>query len=185
MDIDILPEGVTREELHHRQLDFHGFRRSDGLFEIHGRITDRKTFDFTPPSGPKTIPAGSPVHDMQIVIVFDRGMIIQEVRTSMNAFPYISCPGGGDTLQALVGLHIGRGWNNEVRKRLPLCDTCTHLREILTPLASAAFQTMTGMNGPMPDIRDANGRPTKIDSCHAYGASRELVKQLWPEFHEG
>ena len=85
------------------------------------------------------------------------------------------------SLQALVGLHIGAGWSAEVRKRLPPSDTCAHLREILLPLASAAFQTM----GPFSehDTVDAQGKPPLINSCHAYGDSREIVLRRWPALH--
>ena len=27
------------------------------------------------------------------------------------------------------------------------------------------------------------GRPARIDSCYAYGATRERVKRLWPRHH--
>ena len=33
-DTNLLSVPVTREALHHRRLDFHGYSRSDGLFEI-------------------------------------------------------------------------------------------------------------------------------------------------------
>jgi len=59
--------------------------------------------------------------------------------------------------------------------------TCTHLREILLPLASAAFQSMTPYGDP--DAVDSQGRSTLIDSCHAYGASRKIVLRRWPDFH--
>ncbi len=184
-DMDSLPDGVTREALHRRQIDFQGFRRSDGLFEIHGHITDRKTHAFALPSSDRTVPAGSPIHDMRIIIVFDAEMIIREVRTNISAYPYSPCPGGGDSLQALIGARIGRGWNNEVRNRLPACDTCTHLREMLAPLASAAFQTMTSLYAARRrDEGEGSGPPMKVDSCYAYGASRDLVKRLWPEFYK-
>ncbi len=50
--------GVTREELHVRQIEFRGFRRSDGLFEIESQLADRKTHDFTPPAvGGRSRPA--------------------------------------------------------------------------------------------------------------------------------
>jgi hypothetical protein len=32
---------------------------------------------------------------------------------------------------------------------------------------------------------DANGRPTKIDSCFAYGSDKEIVAKLWPEHYTG
>ena len=37
----------TREELHFRRIDMRGYRRSDGLLEVEGRVTDRKPTDFT------------------------------------------------------------------------------------------------------------------------------------------
>ena len=58
--------GVTREELHFRRIDMRGYRRSDGLLEVEGRVTDRKPNDFTPYSGGRHVPAGVPVHDMGV-----------------------------------------------------------------------------------------------------------------------
>ncbi|KVT37186.1 DUF2889 domain-containing protein [Burkholderia multivorans] len=177
-------ERVTREPLHTRQITFEGFRRSDGLFEIEGYLTDRKPHDFAPPSSPRVVPANEPIHDLGLRVVFDLDMIVHEVETFIRAYPYRECPGGGATLQALVGLRIGAGWSGEVRKRLPPGDTCTHLREILIPLATAAIQTVNPLRSQtLLDATDASGKPLKIDSCFAYGASRELVLQRWPAFH--
>ncbi|MDN7997859.1 DUF2889 domain-containing protein [Burkholderia multivorans] len=177
-------ERVTREPLHTRQITFEGFRRSDGLFEIEGYLTDRKPHDFAPPSSPRVVPANEPIHDLGLRVVFDLDMIVHEVETFIRAYPYRECPGGGATLQALVGLRIGAGWSGEVRKRLPPGDTCTHLREILIPLATAAIQTVNPLRSQtLLDATDASGKPLKVDSCFAYGASRELVLQRWPAFH--
>ena len=35
-------EQVIREEIHHCRIEMRGFRRSDGLYEVEGRVTDRK-----------------------------------------------------------------------------------------------------------------------------------------------
>jgi hypothetical protein len=174
---------IEREELHIRQIDMRGYRRSDGLFEASACLTDRKTYDFTPPGDARLVPERTPIHEMGVTLVFDTQMIIHEVSTFMRSHPYATCVGGGDSLQALVGLRIGAGWNSEVRKRLPSCDTCTHLKELLGPLATTAFQTMVGFRLSSLDQRDSDGKPVKIDSCHAYGATRDLVKTLWPEHY--
>lgn len=174
---------VTREELHLRRIEFRGFRRSDGLFEVQADLTDRKPDDFTPPSGTRMIPANAPIHDHGLRVVFDADMVIRAVESSIRSYPYRECPQGGGTLEALVGLRIGAGWSSEVRRRLPAADTCTHLREMLIPLATAAFQSMHAVRMQQLEETDAQGRPRKIDSCYAYGASRELVQQLWPAFH--
>jgi hypothetical protein len=36
---DQKPGDITREPIHTRHIDFQGFRRSDGLFEVEGRMT--------------------------------------------------------------------------------------------------------------------------------------------------
>ncbi|HHX4174578.1 TPA: DUF2889 domain-containing protein, partial [Burkholderia contaminans] len=54
---------------------------------------------------------------------------------------------------------------------------------LLGPIATTAYQTMVGMRKSSLEARDSDGKPLKIDSCHAYGASRDLVKRLWPEYH--
>lgn len=175
---------VTREELHFRCIDFRGFRRSDGLLEVEAQLTDRKTHDFQPFSGGRHVAAGDAIHDHGLRVVFGKDMVIREIATFIRAYPYRECPGGGDTLQAMVGARIGPGWSGEVRKRLPAGDTCTHLKEMLIPLASAAFQTVYSVREGHVDELDAAGRPRKIDSCYAYGASRELVALQWPAFRK-
>lgn len=181
MDHNVDRGGITCEERHHRRIDFRGYRRSDGQYEVEGRLLDRKCHDFTPPGDTRMVKAGEAIHDMWVTLVFDAEMTITDVKTSMHSYPYLSCPGGGDTLQSLVGLRIGAGWNSEIRKRLPNCDTCTHMKEILTPLASAAYQTMTQERLHLVNARAPDGTPVKIDSCHAYSRSRSLVKKLWPD----
>ena len=181
---EVIRDEVTREELHYRRIDFRGFRRSDGLFEIEARLTDRKTHDFEPPSGARKVPAGDFIHDHGLRVAFGDDMVIREITTAIRAYPYRECPGGGETLQSLVGLRIGPGWNSELRRRLPAGDTCTHLKEMMIPLASAAFQTLYSVRtGGVNDV-NAQGRPSKIDSCYAYGTSRELVRLNWPTFHQ-
>ncbi|NYT57758.1 DUF2889 domain-containing protein [Alcaligenaceae bacterium] len=98
--------------------------------------------------------------------------------------PAKSCTGGGDILQALVGLRIGPGWSTELRKRLPASEACTHLREMMIPLASAAYQTFFSVQDDQASPVDMGEKPKKIDSCYAYNAKRELVRMHWPEHHK-
>jgi hypothetical protein len=172
---------VTREELHLRRIDLRGWRRSDGLFEVEARIVDRKPFDFKLASSGRVVPAGEPVHDLGVRVVFDAGRIVREIHTFGTTLPYRDCPGGGAALQAMVGVSLGRGWSSEVKKRLPASETCTHLKEVLIPLASAAFQSIAPFGDS--NATDASGRPLALDSCYAYGAAREIVLQRFPDFH--
>ena len=178
-----LPDGVTREELHVRRIEFRGFQRSDGLFEVEGCLTDRKPIDFQPPSGSRVVRANDPIHDLGVRVIFDGDMVVRAVQTFFRDYPYKDCRGGGDALQAMVGARIGAGWSSEVRKRLPSSETCTHQKEIMVGLASAAIQAMTVKRLRLPDAVDAEGRPLKVGSCYAYDESREIVLQRWPAFH--
>ena len=174
---------TTREELHFRRIDMRGYRRSDGLFEVEGRVTDRKTQDFSPLVGNLHVPAGEALHDMGVRIVFDDRMTVRDIATFTDAAPYRICPLGGLALQQLKGLRMTRGWGQEVRARLSGERSCTHLMELLVPLATTAFQSLSALRQTAPDRLDAAGRPVKIGSCYAYGARRELVAQRWPEHH--
>jgi len=175
---------VTREELHHRRIDMRGYRRSDGLYEIEGRVTDRKPHDFTPPGfGSRLVPAGGPIHDMGVALVYDMDFLVHDVRTFSDAYPYRECASGGVALQSLKGLRIAGGWSREIKARLGGGAACTHLAEILIPLGTVAIQTLSVDRMGRPDTLDAQGRPIKIDSCYAYRETGEIVLQQWPQWH--
>lgn len=173
---------VTREALHHRRIDMQAFRRSDGLYELVGRVIDTKPHDHTPPAPSRTVKADEPIHDISLTLVYDAGMIVRDVRTEFRANPYAICPESGAAMRVLIGLRIGPGWNSEARKRLANSERCTHLAELLAPMATTALQGMSVMRMSLPDAVDSAGRPFKVDSCYAYGAGRELVQHRWPEF---
>jgi len=177
------PNATREEELHFRRIDMRGWRRSDGLFELEGRVTDRKPYDFEPWRGGKHVPAGEPIHDMGVRLVFDQELCIHGVETFTEAAPYGECPEGGRALQSLIGLRMTSGWSKEVRSRLGGARSCTHLMELLIPMATTAFQSLSQVNRGRAERVDATGRPLKIDSCYAYGAERELVRVHWPQFY--
>lgn len=176
-------EEVTREEIHHRRIDMRGFRRSDGLYELEGRVTDRKPFDFQPGGDGEVVRPHQPIHDMGVRMVFDEGLTIHDISTFMDSTPYPSCLGGGLALRAMKGLRIGGGWSREVKSRLGGAASCTHLMELLIPMATAAIQSLSPVRNAGPDKLDASGRPVKIDSCFAYGATSDVVKRRWPDFY--
>lgn len=173
---------VVREELHFRRIDMRGFHRSDGLYEVEGRVTDRKPCDFIAPSG-KRILAQQAIHDMGVRLVFDADMVVHDVETFTDSAPYAACFEAGRALKTLKGLRIASGWSREVRNRLGGARSCTHLMEILIPLATAAYQSLGLLRMHLPERLDATGRPVKIDSCYAYAAHREEVRRRWPQFH--
>ena len=74
---------------------------------------------------------------------------------------------------------------------------CTHLMELLGPMATTAFQTIFPARSRYPrktageeeKAKDAGAakkrRSRLIDTCHALAATSEVVKRFWPEFYTG
>jgi hypothetical protein len=181
-----LPFGPTdpeREEMHLRRIEMRGYRRRDGMFEIEGVVTDTKPHEFAHPTHDRAVPAHAPIHHMGVRLVIDANFTVLDASSFTAAAPYPACPEGGRALQSLKGLRMTKGWTRAVRERLAGAASCTHLMELLTPMATAAFQSLGTLRMHEPDRLDANGKPVKIDSCYAYAAQGELVRMRWPQFH--
>ena len=82
-----LPEpSARREPLHRRTIEIVGYRREDGLFDIEGRLLDRKDVEF--PVGGRLKPPGEAVHDMWLRITVDRDLRIVDAHAATDAMPY-------------------------------------------------------------------------------------------------
>lgn len=177
-----LPESTPRTELHHRRIDMRGYRRDDGLFDIEGHVVDTKTYDMHRDDDNAT-PAGSPLHDMWIRLVVDEDLVVRDIVAVTDASPYPICREAVAPMTRIIGERIKAGWTNMVKARLGGAQGCTHLMELLMPLATAAYQTIHPVRTRRPDVLTASGRPAKIDSCYAFASHREVVARRWPTFH--
>ena len=180
----VLPAPVDREKLHHRRYDFEGFQRSDGLWDIEGRITDRKTYGF-PNDHRGRIEAGEAIHDMSVRVTMDDQMTIYEVVASIDAGPYGVCPAIAPNFARLAGVTIGPGWRKELRKRVGGTEGCTHVVEMLGSLATVAYQTLFGARSRGEDRQEVRASPRLIDSCHAFRRDGEIAAKYWPEITAG
>lgn len=173
--------GVVRRALHTRRIEMTGYERDDGLYEVEARLLDTKTTLFKKSNGSSVDP-GEPIHQMWIRLVYDEQMLVHDVLAGTEAAPYGECSNAPAALQKLRGLSMKAGWSQEVRTRLGGALGCTHLTQMLQPMASTAFQTLSQIRSSKPAPLDPSGRPYKIDSCWTYAAGREVVKQRWPQF---
>lgn len=161
------------------------YRRADGLFDIEGHITDQKPHVFTNIEGP-TRQANEPIHDMWIRLVIDENFLIHDALTVSDNVPYRDCLVAGRNLHKLKGMNIASGWSRQIRERLSGTECCTHLKEMLTPLGSAAFQALVAVRREKGMLQlDKDGRPSLINSCFAYAEDRELVARRWPAHFTG
>ena len=190
---------VGRQHLHTRRVTCQGFFREDGLWDIEGRITDEKSYEHANEwRGP--IKPGDFVHDMSIRLTLDHKFTIVDVEAVTDKSPYQICGDVTPDFKKLIGLRVGGGFHREVRARLGGVHGCTHIVELLGPVATTAFQTISSgkarelerahraKSDPAPQ-EDAPSKPRRkpyvIDTCHAWAADGPVVKRWAPDFYSG
>lgn len=177
---------VPRTEHHHRQIDLRFYHREDGLYEVEGRLIDRKAVAFRRQLSQVESPPGDTLHDITVTLVFDGALQVRDARARMQATPFDICPGAEDTLAPLVGLQMAGGWNKNVRALLKGARSCTHIVELLGPLATTAHQGLAPLRlAQINQPENQAQRLAKVDSCYAYAGERSVVARLWPELHRG
>jgi hypothetical protein len=166
-----------------RTLEMRGYRRDDGLYDIEGHLVDRKSIPLT--IAGREIAPGQAIHDMWVRLVVDEELLVHDIVAVSDVTPHAVCREASETLRPMVGERIAHGWTSKVKERLGGKASCTHLMEMLLPLATAAFQTLAHVRLARPDQLDRDGRPLKIDSCYAYASERDIVERRWPAFYTG
>jgi hypothetical protein len=178
--------------VHRRNFEFCGYARADGLYEIEGRMTDRKTYAF-PSAWRGEIAAEEPLHDMRARLTIDNDFQIVAAEVETAAAPYEICAAITPAFTALKGEKIGRGWTALLKQKFGGTEGCTHHVELLRSLATVAFQTVyaeqqrrkrAAGNESQTDVHQPAKRPAFIGTCHALAADGEVVKQQWPAFHQ-
>jgi hypothetical protein len=175
---------VQRREVHHRVIDMKAYAREDGLFDIEARLTDRKPFPFQRTAAPEPWPAGSALHDLTIRMTVDDQYVVCQMAAASDVTPFGICKETESTLSVLVGERIASGWAQKVKERLRGTAGCTHLMEMLIPMATTAIQGVRGLHPERRRAVGANGEPLSLDSCYAYARHRDVVKMAWPEHYQ-
>jgi hypothetical protein len=175
---------VDREPLHRRRVECRGYRRKDGLWDIEGHIVDIKTYSF-PNDFRGEIRAGEPLHEMWIRLTVDDDLKVHEVEAVTDASPYRMCPDITPAFGVLKGLRIAPGWTQAVKDRLGGPQGCTHLVELLGPVATVAYQTMVAVRKQKLAETPRGKRPGVLNSCYAYRTDSEIVRERWPDFYTG
>lgn len=174
---------AKRELIHKRHIECYGYRRDDGLWDIEGHLIDSKTYDF-PNHDRGQIRAGEPVHQMWLRLTLDDEFVIRHAEAATDHGPYRICPDITDRFRQLEGIKIQAGWQARVNQCVGGINGCTHLRELLRPIATTAFQTIHPIRVRQePQSSGPGQKPLLLGTCHAYAPESEVVKRLWPEYH--
>jgi hypothetical protein len=172
--------------MHTRTVQCDGYLRDDGLWDIEGSIVDRKPFRYTEPMrGVRDI--GSDVHHMAIRLTVAQDLVVHAIEVIMPSTPYTNCINAVPNYQRLVGKRIDRSWRATVREAVGAERGCTHARELLFPMATTAFQTLTGWregdsNNPTFQSGGTQSKPPFVGDCLGWATDGPVVAHFFPQF---
>ena len=172
---------AARQHIHTRTVQLNGYRRDDGLWDVEGHLVDIKSYNFPNKDRGGAIPAGEPVHEMWVRLSIDAHYHIHQVEVVTDHAPFFLCGDITPDFQKLVGLNLGPGFLKELRSRFGGVHGCTHIVELLAPIATTAFQTLAPL--VKSELR-GHKRPRILDTCHALDSSGPIVQREWPEWYE-
>jgi hypothetical protein len=180
-----LPPPAERTLTHTRNIETHGYRRADGLWDIEGRLTDVKTFDKPAGDGARAVKAGTPVHEMWLRLTIDSDYLIHDVAAATDSAPFSLCATVPPDFTRLKGERMSRGFNRRVQQLVGGTVGCTHLRELVGRLANTAHQTMYEVRTKRDGPRDLASGQAILDTCRAYAADSPIVQERWPSLYTG
>ncbi|MBV1789229.1 DUF2889 domain-containing protein [Marinobacterium sp. D7] len=178
-----LSEPVERQLSHTRQVSCRGYKRTDGLWDIEAYLLDTKSFNMDMHEG-GLLPAGAPLHEMAIRITVDLDLNILEAEAVMDHTPFRMCPNIADRYKLLKGLQIAPGFTRKTRELFSGTQGCTHLLELLGPLATTAFQATHQEREYLEDWHTGSTPPPLLNSCHAFAEDSDVVKGFWPKHYK-
>ena len=184
----ITMENVKRKLLHNRNVSLKGYIRDDKLFEIEAELIDTKNYNFQNHDR-GTIKKDEPIHQMKIKLVLDNNLNILDAEAKTENSPYSICKNANSNFKKIIGLQIKSGWRREITKLIGGTNGCTHINELLSSVATAAFQTIYPYKSKQKNenktiLNNNQKKPLLLGTCHAFNAKSEVVKRLWPKWHE-
>lgn len=177
---------APRVPSHTRRVECSGYQREDGLWDIEGHLVDTKCYDMPNPHRPGgVIRAGEPLHEMWLRLTVDIDLLVHDVEAVTEWGPYAGCGAITPDFAKLKGVAIKAGWTLKTRELLGGTKGCTHLVELLGPIATTAFQTIYAARERLRPAGADGTRPGLINSCHMYAADGPIVNERWPRWFTG
>lgn len=175
-----LSSPTPRSRIHDRLIQLCAFEREDGFFDIESHLVDTKPITIQRRLDSKPSPAGTHLHDFSLRFTLNSEFVIQSIEASSDSTPYEICVQAEKTLFVLIGERVGKGWSKAIKDKLRGSASCTHLVELLIPMATVAFQGIQGLKFKVSQNIKTNDQFGLVNSCYAYADHREVVMKLWP-----
>ena len=121
---------------------------------------------------------------MWLRLTVDNEKKVVDAEAVIDHSPFSICPNIASSYKRIVGEKIGPGWTKRTRELFGGTNGCTHLLELLGPMATTAYQAMYDANSPDETNTAEKKPPQLINTCHAWAASSPVIKQLYPEYYK-
>jgi hypothetical protein len=177
---------VARTPLHTRAITFRGYAREDGLWDLEGELHDSKHYDYDSSHGFRR--AGTPVHHLSLRVTVDDTFCIRDIETAMDSTPFGECTVADQTMKKMIGQRMGPGWRQSIDRTIGGVHGCTHLRELLFNMATAAFQTiphaqdMKRVKAGLPRTEEGAEPPFYMGRCMTWDFNGPVVARVAPQF---
>lgn len=177
------PSATARRLVHLRRVHCEAFERDDGLIDIEGLLVDTKPMPLRLVT--KEVPANEPIHQMRLRLTIDRDQRIVDAQALSEANPYPDCVEVESAYRRLIGLRIEPGFIREAKLLFRGAQGCTHLTEMLGPMASAVFQVLWA-DSKFVSVSAAGGarRTSPIGGCHALRPDGHIARTYFPQHVE-
>jgi len=171
------PPDCARKASHERSITIRSYVRTDGLWDVEGRLTDEWFEPVTKADG--VLQPGEPMHSMSLRFTVDRTATIVAVQCVTHAGPYdAACGTIAPDYGRLVGVQVARGYRDAIHTLLGRTAGCTHINELAGAMGTAVLQaTWDGQTV------DTEQRPFPIDGCHALKSSGPQVMKYFPRWY--
>lgn len=180
-----LTESAPRKLAHTRVVTCQGYQRDDGLWDIEGRIVDTKPYRFRNRDRGGWIEADEALHDMWIRLTINFDLEVVDVDAVIDHSPYEYCKSVSAIARNLIGLKIAPGWTRKSKQAMGANRGCTHLTELLGPIATTAIQTIASARSRREDNQVGRRSNVFLESCHTYASDSPVVRLHWPEHYTG
>ena len=178
---------TQRTHAHRRTITLDGYARDDGHYDIEAELIDKKSHSF-PSKAHGEIKKGQALHHMKVCVTVSEELEIIDATAQTLAGPYHECPQGAAAISGLIGAKIQPGWKKIVARAIGGRQGCTHITELMGPVATIAVQTIYGERAKRAreagDANpDANASPPTmaglLNSCHALAEGNQAAFWNW------
>lgn len=174
---------VSRRAVHLRRITCEGFEREDGLYDIVGTLIDTKPFAIELQE--KFLSPDEPIHHMTVCVTIDRSRLIHDVVANTVQGPHAVCGAITERYRELIGLRIQPGFVLAAKRLFRGDRGCTHMTELLPPMATTTFQMLWSGADDVTDANQPEHRNSPLGGCHALKLDGEIVRLHFPDQFSG